>query len=78
MSSPTATEVPSGGSRESTRETGRSLLGIDGIEQPELDWLLERSLYYKSLPRERMRELLPGKTVVNLFFEASTRTRTSF
>ncbi len=61
-----------------TPDTGRSLLGIDGLERPEIDWLLERSLYYKALERERMRELLPGKTIVNLFFEPSTRTRTSF
>ena len=65
-------------SPRATPETGRSLLGIDGLERPEIDWLLERSLYYKSLERDRMRELFPGKTIVNLFFEPSTRTRTSF
>jgi len=59
----------------------RSLLDIEELTREEVERLLERGLYYKRRQTQRDRslaELLAGKTIVNLFFESSTRTRTSF
>ena len=59
----------------------RSLLGIEELSRDEISALLERGLHYKARQHEkdrRLGELLAGKTVVNVFFEASTRTRASF
>ncbi len=57
-----------------------NLLGIEHLERSEIEVLLERSKYFQ--PREgqsfQRHETLRGQMVVNLFFEASTRTRTSF
>ena len=61
--------------------SARSLLGIEKLERPEIEHLLRRAAHYKRLQidrRDHLREFLSGKTIVNLFFEPSTRTRTSF
>lgn len=61
--------------------SARSLLGIERLERPEIELLLDRAAHYKRLQvdrRDHLREFLSGKTIVNLFFESSTRTRTSF
>ena len=52
------------------------LLGIEGLERPAIDAILNRAAFFQS--REDHKEILRGRMVVNLFFEASTRTRTSF
>jgi aspartate carbamoyltransferase catalytic subunit len=57
-----------------------NLLGIEHLERGEIEAILERSKHFQPLagqPFQRF-ETLRGKMVVNLFFEASTRTRTSF
>jgi len=58
----------------------RSLLGIEELPRGEIQTLLDRARFYKRLREERTGKLdaLSGKTIVNLFFESSTRTRTSF
>lgn len=58
----------------------RHLLGIEGLTRPEISFLLDRSEAYIEPNRgaDKKRGLLSGHTVINLFFEASTRTRTSF
>jgi aspartate carbamoyltransferase catalytic subunit len=58
----------------------RHLLGIEGLSPAEINHLLDRSDYYVALNRaaEKTSEALRGRTIVNLFFENSTRTRTSF
>jgi aspartate carbamoyltransferase catalytic subunit len=55
---------------------GRSLLDLDDLSGDELHHLLERARGFDRSPPSR--SLLHGVTVVNLFFEASTRTFTSF
>ncbi len=57
----------------------RHLLGIEGLSRREITYLLDRADIYADQPRgaERL-ALLRGRTVINLFFENSTRTRTSF
>ncbi len=58
----------------------RHLLGIEGLSPLEISSLLDLSDSYveKSRGDNRKSALLRGKTVINLFFENSTRTRTSF
>jgi len=55
----------------------RHLLSIEGLSRPLLTKILDRAQEFAATPG-RKHELLHGKTVVNLFFEASTRTRTTF
>lgn len=55
----------------------RHLLGIEGMERDILEVILERALHL-ALKGDEDSQLLSGKTLVNLFFETSTRTRTSF
>jgi len=53
------------------------LLGIEDLTREEIQEVLDRSRNFQ--PRDRGKlDLLRGRMVVNLFFEASTRTRTSF
>jgi aspartate carbamoyltransferase catalytic subunit len=58
----------------------RHLLGIEGLSADEITRLLDLSQSYAEQPKDdqRVRSLLRGRTVMNLFFENSTRTRTSF
>jgi aspartate carbamoyltransferase catalytic subunit len=53
------------------------LLGIETLTRDEVQAILDRARDFQ--PRNpRKLDLLRGRMVVNLFFEASTRTRTSF
>jgi aspartate carbamoyltransferase catalytic subunit len=56
------------------------LLDIESLHRTEIEEILERARFFQPLPNESYRRLdaLRGKTIVNLFFEASTRTRVSF
>ena len=58
----------------------RHLLGIEGLTADEIGYLLDLADGYVDLNRqaEKKRSTLKGRTVINLFFENSTRTRTSF
>ncbi len=58
----------------------RHLLGIEGLSPVEINHLLDLSDRYVDVNRgqEKTSESLRGRTIVNLFFENSTRTRTSF
>ncbi len=56
------------------------LLGIEGLSQEEILGLLDLSEEFVDLNRqiEKKTASLRGRTLVNLFFEASTRTQASF
>ena len=56
------------------------LLGIEGISVGEITALLDLADDYVTLGRsaEKKLALLKGRTLINLFFEASTRTQSSF
>ena len=56
------------------------LLGVDGLKRPEAERLLDLADGYVALNRRREKTLatLRGRTLVNLFFENSTRTQASF
>ncbi len=58
----------------------RHLLGIDGLSPDDIGYLLDRSEIYVEQNRQvdKKQSLLRGRTIINLFFENSTRTRTSF
>jgi aspartate carbamoyltransferase catalytic subunit len=58
----------------------RHLLGIEGLTRPDIDLLLDRSERFVAQNRQLDKKVssLRGRTVINLFFENSTRTRTSF
>jgi len=58
----------------------RHLLAIEGLHPPEIGALLDLAESYALLNRsgKTQRDLLRGQTLINLFFEDSTRTRTSF
>ncbi len=58
----------------------RNLLGIEGLSAEEINLLLDRSDHYAERNRSASKPgtTLRGRTVINLFFENSTRTRTSF
>ncbi len=58
----------------------RHLLTLEGIGRPLLTSLLDRAEAFRVAPGEapRRHTWLAGRTVANLFFEPSTRTRASF
>src|SRR6267378_8132005 len=58
----------------------RHLLGIEGLSRDEIVGLLDLAGEFVDLNRqiEKKRASLRGRTQVNLFFEASTRTQSSF
>src|SRR4249920_2118462 len=58
----------------------RHLLGIEGLSAADITGLLDLSEEYVELNRQvdKKRTSLRGRTQVNMFFEASTRTQASF
>ena len=58
----------------------KDLLGLAGLSPEEIVLLLEAAEPFKEVSGREIKKVpaLRGKTVVNLFFEPSTRTRTSF
>ena len=56
------------------------LLGIEELGRPEIEAILTRAKDFQPLQSQQVKKLdtLRGKMIVNLFYEASTRTRTSF
>ena len=60
--------------------THRHLLGVDDLTREDVYHILERAKYYidKNRQPDKKHAILKGRTIINLFFENSTRTRTSF
>jgi aspartate carbamoyltransferase catalytic subunit len=58
----------------------RHLLGIEGLSREEITGLLDLAEEFVDLNRqiEKKRTSLRGRTQINLFFESSTRTQSSF
>src|ERR1700723_555244 len=56
------------------------LLGIEELDRAEIQAILTRAKDFQPLQTQSVKKLdaLRGKMIVNLFYEASTRTRTSF
>jgi aspartate carbamoyltransferase catalytic subunit len=60
--------------------THRHMLGLEGVSKENLLYLLDTAQSFKEISERNIKKVptLQGKTVVALFYEASTRTRTSF
>jgi aspartate carbamoyltransferase catalytic subunit len=60
--------------------TRRHLLSLEDLSRAELETILDTAEGFVEISQRRRKKVpaLKGKVVVNLFFEASTRTRTSF
>ena len=56
------------------------LLGLEGLQKDELLFLLDTAESFREISEREVKKVptLRGKTVINLFYESSTRTRTSF
>jgi len=56
------------------------LLGIEGLTPAEIELLLDLAEHYVQMNRsgQKKSDVLRGQTLINVFFENSTRTRTSF
>lgn len=59
---------------------GQGLLDIESISRQDVESILARSKTFQPPPGQPFKRtnVLQGRSIVNLFFEASTRTRTSF
>jgi aspartate carbamoyltransferase catalytic subunit len=59
---------------------GQDLLGIEGVERDRIELILETAEHMQEIGNRDVKKVpaLRGRTVVNLFFEPSTRTQTSF
>ena len=60
--------------------TRKHLLGIRELSAGEITHLLDTAYTFRDVSRREIKKVpaLRGRTVINLFFEPSTRTRTSF
>ncbi|NOT07014.1 MAG: aspartate carbamoyltransferase catalytic subunit [Gemmatimonadales bacterium] len=59
---------------------GKDLLGLEGLTKAQVELILDTAEPFKEVSERAIKKVpaLRGKTIVNLFFEASTRTRISF
>lgn len=60
--------------------TRKDLLGLEYLSREEIELILETTDSFKEVSTREIKKVpaLRGKTVVNLFYEPSTRTRVSF
>lgn len=60
--------------------TRKHFLGIRGMSAAEIETVLEHAFSFKEVSSRRIKKVptLRGRTIINLFLEPSTRTRTSF
>ena len=58
----------------------KHLLGVEELSREEMDRILERAQSFAEVGRRDIKKVptLRGRTIVNLFYEASTRTLSSF
>jgi len=59
---------------------GRDLLGIEDLDRADIERILETAEHMGEIGEREVKKVptLRGRTLVNLFFEGSTRTQTSF
>src|SRR5215831_8417776 len=60
--------------------TQRHLLGLEGVSAADITAILDSAASFKEISERDIKKVpaLRGKTIINLFYESSTRTRTSF
>jgi aspartate carbamoyltransferase catalytic subunit len=59
---------------------GRGLLGMEDLDRGDIEKILDTAIKMKEIGERDVKKVptLRGRTIINLFFEPSTRTRTSF
>ena len=59
---------------------GRDILGIEDLSRDEIELILETAERMQEIGTREVKKVptLRGRTLINLFFEPSTRTQTSF
>ena len=59
---------------------GKDLLGLESLSADQIRLILDTAEPFKEVSERAIKKVptLRGKTIVNLFYEASTRTRISF
>jgi aspartate carbamoyltransferase catalytic subunit len=74
------TDAPAGEPQAATRLRRKHLLGIADLAPEEIVLILDTADAMREIAQRPIKKVptLRGRTVVNLFFEPSTRTRTSF
>ena len=65
---------------ESVSLLGKDLIGLEPLSRDQIVTILDTAEHFKDVSERKVKKVpvLRGKTIVNLFFEASTRTRISF
>ena len=65
---------------DATKFSGKNLLGIEGLVPSDINLILDTAEHYvqRNLEVDKKHPILRGRTVINVYFENSTRTRTSF
>ncbi|MDA3969713.1 MAG: aspartate carbamoyltransferase catalytic subunit [Desulfobulbaceae bacterium] len=60
--------------------THKHILGLSDLNSVDIDFLLRSALSFKEISSRKIKKVpaLRGRTIINLFFEPSTRTRLSF
>ncbi len=63
-----------------TAPLGKDLVGLEDLSADQIRLILDTAEPFKEVSERPIKKVpaLRGKTIVNLFFEASTRTRISF
>jgi aspartate carbamoyltransferase catalytic subunit len=58
----------------------KDILGTEPLSREEIEGILDTAVSFKEVSTRQIKKVptLRGRTIINLFFEASTRTRTSF
>jgi len=64
----------------SALEIGKDLIGLESLRREQILGILDTAEPFKEISERQIKKVpvLRGQTIVNLFFEASTRTRISF
>lgn len=62
------------------KQKRKDMLGIEDLDRSEIEAIIETAYKFHEVSQRVIKKVptLRGKTVINLFFENSTRTRTSF
>ncbi|MBI5683364.1 MAG: aspartate carbamoyltransferase catalytic subunit [Deltaproteobacteria bacterium] len=58
----------------------KDILGVEELERDEIELILKTAETFKEVSEREIKKVptLRGRTIINLFYEPSTRTRTSF
>jgi aspartate carbamoyltransferase catalytic subunit len=61
-------------------DLGKDLVGLEHLSEAQIQAILDTAEPFKEISERQIKKVpvLRGKTIVNLFYEASTRTRVSF